>query len=207
MFNYFDKDIPWEIREQILKYNATENMSDVERARFFNLPQGCRIREGAKIIALQNLKIGEFCWIGENALLDASGGLEIGSHVSIGLSVFVWTHESYRLNIKGKNTREYSKDIIRKRTKIGNNCFIAGPSVIMPGVTIGDKCIIGPLSVVYQDLPVRTLYTPYKDFYKISKKMETSFKNKMVDAESEALTERIALLENKIKELESIIKK
>ena len=177
MDSYFNEETPWEIREQILKYNATFSMSDVERARFLCLPNGCRIRENAKIISQNNLNIGENCWIGEGAVLDASGGLSIGSNTSIGLNVMIWTHESYKLIINGKNTSESKSEIIRKETVVGNNCFIAGPSVIMPGVTIGNKCIIAPMSVVYEDLPDRTIFQPYKEMYqligKLTKKDET----------------------------------
>ena len=122
------------------------------------MPDGCRIRENAKIISKENLNIGEHCWIGEGAILDASGGLTIGAHTSIGLNVFVWTHDSHSLNIRSKNTREASKLIKRKPTKIGERCFIAGPSVILAGVTIGDKCIIPPMSVVSEDLPEGTIF-------------------------------------------------
>ncbi len=37
MFDYFLEETPWEIREQILRYNATQNMSDTERAKFLAL--------------------------------------------------------------------------------------------------------------------------------------------------------------------------
>ena len=159
---YFNDNTPADIRAQILTYQATASMSDIERATFLGLPQGCRIRENAKIISPQNLKIGEFCWIGEGAVLDASGGLTIGSNTSIGLSVFIWTHDSHQLNIRGTNTRDQQSRIRRKPTSIGSNCFIAGPSVIMPGVSIGDKCLVSPMSVVTEDLPDRTVFSPQK---------------------------------------------
>jgi acetyltransferase-like isoleucine patch superfamily enzyme len=161
----FSPETPWEIRKQILDYQATACMSDVERAAYFGLPKGCRMREGAKIISPQNLKIGEDCWIGEGAVLDASGGLEIGANTSIGLGVFLWTHDSHKNNIRGENTRDASHKIKRAPTKIGSNCFISGPTVVMPGVTVGDKCIIAPMSVVYEDLPDRTVYKPYRQFF------------------------------------------
>jgi len=190
-FNYFSEETPWEIREQILRYNATQNMSDVERARFFHLPEGCRIREGAKIIHPGKLTIGKCCWIGENAILDASGHLEIGEHTSIGLGVFVWTHDSHRLNRAGINTREHSDKIIRKKTKIGSNCFITGPSVIMPGVTIGDRCIVAPMSVVYDDLPDGTVYAPYRKYYR------------QLEAFTNLIT-RVKELEERIRKLENV---
>ncbi len=189
MNNFFSKDTSWEIRQQILRYNATYSMSDVERAQFLGLPNGCRMRENAKIISQENFILGEFCWIGEGAILDASGGLTIGSHTSIGLNVMVWTHDSYKLNIKGSNDAVSKKSIVRKPTIIGSGCFIGGPSVIMPGVAIGDKCIIAPMSVVYEDLPNKTIYNPYHDMYQ-----QMKVKNK-----------RICSLEERLNKIEKLI--
>jgi len=163
MKNHFNEETSWETRDQILKYNATFSMTDVERANFLGLPEGCRIRENAKIISQENLKIGNNVWIGESAILDASGGLEIGSNTSVGLTVFLWSHDSHKLNQEGNNTQENRGKIRRLKTIIGKNCFIAGPSLIMPGVRVGDNCIIGPMSVVFKDLPNGTIYTPYRD--------------------------------------------
>lgn len=38
-------------------------------------------------------------------------------------------------------------------TSIGQNCFIGGESIILPGVNIGDGVIIGAGSVVTEDVP------------------------------------------------------
>ena len=176
--SYFSNDTPEELRRQILDYHATECMSDVERATYFGLPKGCRMRERAKIISPENLVIGENCWIGEGAILDASGYLEIGSNTSIGLGVYLWTHDSHKLNIRGENTSDQSHKIRRAPTKIGCNCFIAGPSVVMPGVTISDKCIISPMSVVYEDLQEKTIYKPYREFLDLTEENQ-SLKNRL----------------------------
>lgn len=147
------------LRPEILRRVISEFLTDDERAVLWGLPNGCRIREGAKIISPENLQIGEYCWIGENAILDASGGLEIGSHTSIGLSVFVWTHSSHLTNLSMRN--EMASSLIqRKPTKIGNGCFIGGPSVILPGVTIGDNVLVRPFSTVAKDIPSRSLVDP-----------------------------------------------
>ncbi|QOY52682.1 acyltransferase [Candidatus Sulfurimonas baltica] len=170
--NLFDLETPPALREQILKYFASSTMTDVERARLFGLPENCRMREGAKIISPENLKIGKNVWIGENAILDASGGLEIGDNTQIGLGVYIWSHDSYKSAIMGINTKENKKGIIRKKTTIGKNCFIGGPSVIMPGVSIHDKCVISPMSVVYEDLPDKTIYQPYKTFFDLRNEVQ-----------------------------------
>lgn len=159
----FDEHVNAAVRQQIFFQVATAGMSDSERAKFAGLPEGCRMREGAKIIAPHNLRIGRNVWIGENAVLDASGGLEIGSNTSIGLGVLVWTHDSHYLNRMGNNTSSAASHIKRKRTKVGERCFIAGPSVIMPGVTLGPGSVVAPMSVIYHDTASDSTSTPYRD--------------------------------------------
>ena len=149
---YKDEDRQKKLRGEILRRFISQTMTDDERAAFLGLPSGCRIRENAKIIAPENFKCGEHVWIGEGAVLDASGGLEIGSHTSIGLSVYVWSHSSYLTNLTMSNFSG-SPLIERKSTKIGSGCFVAGPATILHGVTIGDKCVILPMSVVNKDIP------------------------------------------------------
>tara|TARA_B100000900_G_C20565666_1_gene710960 strand:- start:721 stop:1296 length:576 start_codon:yes stop_codon:yes gene_type:complete len=179
MKELFDNDTTWEIRSLILKNHASQLMSDIERAKFFNLPNGCRMRENSKIISQENLKIGENCYIGEGTILDASGKLTIGSNVSIGFNTMIATHDSYLLNIMGKNKRENSNAIKRAPVSIGENSFIGGLSLIMPGVKIGKQCIISPMSIVYDDIPDRTTFSPYKDMLDFKKNL--SDKEKILD--------------------------
>ncbi len=133
----------------IYKQYLDKLLTDEERAKFYNLPKGCRIRENAKIISPENFICGEFVWIGEGAILDASGGLEIGNHSTIGVGVLVWSHTSYLSNLAMSN---YSGNpfIQRSKTTIGNGVYVVGPTVIYPGVTIGDKTVVLPMSTVTQ---------------------------------------------------------
>ena len=140
------------IREQIFKYLISGVMTDDERAAYFGLPEGCRIRENAKIIAPENFTCGKYVWIGEGAILDASGGLEIGDHTTIGSYSLIWTHASHLANLTLNNAAG-SQLIIRKPTKIGNGCVVWGHSVVYSGVTIGDKTVVLPMSVVTKDIP------------------------------------------------------
>ncbi|MEV5817677.1 acyltransferase [Micromonospora harpali] len=131
-------------------------LNDVERARYLGLPETTRIRERTKIVSPENLVMGEHCWIGENTVLDASGGLEIGDHTSIGLNCLVFTHSSWLANMMLEN--HPGSDLIeRKPVRIGKGCFIGGNSVIMMGVTIGDCATVNPLSVVTKDVPAYSL--------------------------------------------------
>lgn len=139
------------LRKQILEYHISGVLSDSERAMLLGLPDGCRIRENAKIISPEKLKCGKNVWIGEGSIIDASGGLEIGDNTQVGLYCLIWSHSSRDQAICGE-TGSSKEKIVRKATKIGKNVFIGGPSVIYPGVTIGDRVTILPMSVVHKDI-------------------------------------------------------
>jgi len=50
------------------------------------------------------------------------------------------------------NGLEYAKPIT-----VGNNVWIGGNVVVVPGVTIDDNCVIGAGSVVVTDIPANSL--------------------------------------------------
>jgi acetyltransferase-like isoleucine patch superfamily enzyme len=153
---FLDDERSNRLRPAILNDFVGGLLNDVERARHLGLPETTRIRERTKIVSPENLVMGEHCWIGENTVLDASGGLEIGDHTSIGLNCLVFTHSSWLANMMLEN--HPGSDLIeRKPVKIGKGCFIGGNSVIMMGVTIGDCATISPLSVVTKDVPAYSL--------------------------------------------------
>ncbi|RKN35433.1 acyltransferase [Micromonospora musae] len=153
---FLDDERSNRLRPAILNDLVGNLLNDVERARYLGLPETTRIRERTKIVSPENLVMGEHCWVGENTVLDASGGLEIGDHTSIGLNCLVFTHSSWLANMMLEN--HSGSDLIeRKPVKIGKGCFIGGNSVIMMGVTIGDCATISPLSVVTKDVPAYSL--------------------------------------------------
>lgn len=161
------------LRRQILGNAMADMMTDRERASFFGLPEGCRIRERAKILCPEKFTCGRNVWIGEGAVLDAQGGLSIGDETQIGLNVMVWSHSSHAQALKGEtgSTREH---IVYKPTSIGSCCFIAGPSVILPGVAIGNGVLIPPMSVVAEDLPDGSIFQdPRRELKKLRNRVET----------------------------------
>ena len=167
----FDEDTDDSLRKQILTYHISGVLTDRERARLLNLPRGCRIRERAKILKPENFRCGENVWIGEGAVLDAQGGLEIGDNTQVGLNVMIWSHTSHNQAISGKTGSGTKEGIEYKSTKIGKNVLIAGPSVIAPGVTIGDGAIISPLTFVSRDVPDDAVLSPHRDLRNLQKRV------------------------------------
>lgn len=159
------------IRSEILKYRTSQLMNDRERAVFLGLHETTRIRENAKILCPEKFVCGHHVWIGEGAILDAQGGLSIGDYCQIGLYVMIWTHSTHKQALASETG--ISKDKIDyKPTKIGNNCFIAGHSVISAGVTIGDNVIIAPMSFIDRDLPDNTIYSNNKKIRLLEQEVE-----------------------------------
>jgi acetyltransferase-like isoleucine patch superfamily enzyme len=70
-------------------------------------------------------------------------GIHVGEHSYIAFDVVLLAHDMSR------GTRAH--------TRIGNNCFIGGRSLILPGITVGDNSIVGAGSVVTRDVPPRTV--------------------------------------------------
>lgn len=151
-----DSERSQRLRPGILQRLLTLVMTDDERAAHLGLPNGCRVRESAKIISPEKLLCGEHVWIGENAIVDASGGVEIGDHTTIGTGAFVWSHTSVFSSLVGEN-QPGNPWIRRAHTRIGRHCFVAGPSVINAGITIGERCVVLPMSVVTADVPDGTM--------------------------------------------------
>lgn len=149
------------LQREILKYHQTQTMTDRERAKFLGLPKGCRIRENAKIIWPNRLIIEENVYIGEGCIIDASGGLTIGANTQFSAYCCVYTHSSVRQALFGG-------PIERKPTVIGAHCWVGSFSVIYPGIIMGDKVIVFPLSYVHKNVPtgstVKGFYRSLDDF-------------------------------------------
>lgn len=70
-------------------------------------------------------------------------GVHIGAESYIAFDAVILAHDTTR--------RMY------RHTRIGKRCFIGARSIILPGVTIGDHCIVGSGSVVTKDMPSNSI--------------------------------------------------
>jgi len=94
-----------------------------------------------------DVKVGENTWIGPFALLDGTGGLEIGSNCSISAGVHIYTHDKVKWAISGgKEPYKYAP------VKIGNNCFIGAGAIVLKGVTIEAGSVVPAGEVVRRDV-------------------------------------------------------
>lgn len=70
-------------------------------------------------------------------------GIHVGEESYVALGATILAHDT---------TRRMYRD-----TRIGRHCFIGARSLILPGITIGDECVVGAGSVVTKDVPPRSV--------------------------------------------------
>jgi len=70
-------------------------------------------------------------------------GIHIGADTYVAFDAAILSHDLTR----GKSTD----------TWVGQRCFIGARSIILPGLRIGDECIVGSGSVVTKDVPPRSI--------------------------------------------------
>ena len=87
-----------------------------------------------------------------NVSIYAAKGVSIGNHTKIGGSVKIYDTDFHSLSYEDRMDREtdYPKTA---EVKIGNNVFIGANTIVLKGVTIGDRSIIGAGSVVTKIIP------------------------------------------------------
>ncbi|KAJ5235786.1 uncharacterized protein N7469_004954 [Penicillium citrinum] len=95
-----------------------------------------------------NVVIGRDCFINWNMTILDTSLVIIGDRVQIASEVRIYsaTHETSILS--RRKFVEYGHPV-----KIGDDCWIGGGVIILPGVSIGEGCTIGAGSVVTKDIP------------------------------------------------------
>jgi acetyltransferase-like isoleucine patch superfamily enzyme len=90
---------------------------------------------------LYGMDLGQGVRISWTARLDRTNpkGIHIGDYTAITAGAAVLTHD-----FVNRQWRE---------TRIGRCCFLGYGAVVLPGVTVGDHCIISANSVVGRDVP------------------------------------------------------
>jgi maltose O-acetyltransferase len=79
-------------------------------------------------------------------------GIEIGNDVQIGPAVQLYTAQHPHDAAVRRSYLESASPI-----RIGNDVWIGGAAVVLPGVTIGDRSVVGAGTVVVRDVPPDTV--------------------------------------------------
>ena len=120
-----------------------------EKARIYNHKKRLKfygknftLNSHVDITSHSTISFGNNCSLKSYASLYGGGTIEIGDNVRIGAGCRIYS-VTHPLNMIGRQ----HKNIFKKVT-IGNNVWIGGNAVILPGITIGHNSIIGAGSVL-----------------------------------------------------------
>jgi galactoside O-acetyltransferase len=122
------------------------------------------------ILAVGGVRLGSFVHIGAHAFIGGGGGLVMEDFAGISGGVRVYTGNEDYLGGQLTNPTVPSpwRTPSRAPVHIGRHAIVGAGSVVLPGVTIGEGAAVGALSVIARDLEPWTVYAgnparPVKD--------------------------------------------
>ncbi|CEG12161.1 hypothetical protein MSIBF_A20001 [groundwater metagenome] len=111
------------------------------------------------------VEIGDYCHIAPLNVIQGEGGLKIKNYVGIAAGCKIYSGSNYYKDPTSKkkvlsmsaSAPKEMQHIIRKEIIIDNFAFIGLNSVILPGIKIGERAVVGAGSCVMRDIPSKTL--------------------------------------------------
>jgi maltose O-acetyltransferase len=94
-----------------------------------------------------NIRLGKRVYFNFNCVVLDVCEVRIGDFTLFGPAVQIYA-ATHPMNADLRQTQEFGRPI-----KIGSNVWVGGGAIICPGVTIGDRTVIGAGSVVTRDIP------------------------------------------------------
>ncbi|MFD2202284.1 sugar O-acetyltransferase [Shivajiella indica] len=106
----------------------------------------------------ENIRIGKNSFLNFNCLLLDDNLISIGKNALIGPNVQIYT-AGHPLSAKDRIIADPEERYLTlsKPVSIGDNVWIGGNTLIMPGVNIGSNVTIGAGSIVTKDIPDNSL--------------------------------------------------
>lgn len=110
----------------------------------------------------RNIYLGDNCEVNMNCVFLDDNRIVIGKNALIAPCVQIYTafHPPHPADRFGEARADGSFAFCKTRTApvtVGDNVWIGGGAILMPGVTVGDNVVIGAGSVVTRDIPSDTI--------------------------------------------------
>lgn len=147
----------------VLAYNTTDSADLKEKDDILNQLLGSRgknlwITAPFYVDYGNNIHFGNNCELNMNCTFLDDNIISIGDNALIAPNVQIYTafHPTNAVERFGETKEDGTFEFCKTQTapvKIGDNVWIGGGVIIMPGVTIGDNVVIGAGSVVTKDIP------------------------------------------------------
>lgn len=156
--------IQWhKAKDLVRNYNLTDSADTEEKERILNELLGGRgknlwITAPFYVDYGNNIYFGNNCEVNMNCTFLDDNRIVIGNNALIAPNVQIYTafHPTNAMERFGNSKEDGSFEFCRTQTApvtIGDNVWIGGGAIILPGVNIGSNVVIGAGSVVTRDIP------------------------------------------------------
>lgn len=156
--------IQWhKAKDLVRNYNLTDSADTEEKERILNELLGGRgknlwITAPFYVDYGNNIYFGNNCEVNMNCTFLDDNKIVIGNNALIAPNVQIYTafHPTNAMERFGNSIEDGSFEFCRTQTApvtIGDNVWIGGGAIILPGVNIGNNVVIGAGSVVTRDIP------------------------------------------------------
>lgn len=137
----------------MVRYNAALGGSDADRRALLRellaeAGDGAVIRPPFHCDYGYNIRIGRDVFFNFNCVVLDVVAATVGARTQIGPAVQIYTADHPRDPLVRQTGAEFGRPI-----QIGQDVWIGGGAIILPGVTIGDNAVISAGSVVTRDVP------------------------------------------------------
>ncbi|EKD80607.1 MAG: hypothetical protein ACD_40C00051G0002 [uncultured bacterium] len=114
--------------------------------RLSGMTIGCcsTLHTGVRVFDPRGITIGEGTIIGFSCFIDGRERVTIGNHTDIASEVMIYSQEH---DLTAPDFHAVGSPV-----KIGDYVFIGPRAIILPGITIGDRAVIGAGAVVTKDV-------------------------------------------------------
>lgn len=144
------KDLCYEFNN--LKPSNREEQRNILKKLLGKTKENFRVEQPFMCDYGYNIEIGENFYSNHNLIILDANKVIFGDNVFIAPNCAFYT-AGHPLDYKTRNKGlEYAKSI-----KVGNNVWIGGNVVVLPGVTIGDNVVIGAGSVITKNIPANVV--------------------------------------------------
>lgn len=111
------------------------------------------IQFSSRYVSRPRLQIGDGCFVGHNVAITIGDSVEIGNHCLIAGGVRISDFDGHPMDaMKRRDDLPADRDQVQP-VMLGNDVWIGHSAVILKGVRIGDRAIVGARAVVTRDVP------------------------------------------------------